>query len=227
MALHPLGHVHALRPHGTVRPDVDLLHFAEDAALDNLSATAHRVEGRPLVAHLDDHAVILGGLVEVVEFPERTHERLLHVHADTLLHRADGDGRVDMVRRRNGHRVHAQEGAGVEELAVVREERHRVHVEVDAFLDELHLRAITRRVVGVAERDNVYESALEHRRPVAVALAHHADDGEAYLAAAATPRVAAAAGRQGRNARRALEESSSSHVESHFLCSLLFVCKPR
>ena len=215
MALHPLRDILALRPHGAVCPHVDFRDVAEDAALDHFRAAAHRIEGRTLVAHLDDHAVLLGRLVEVVEFPERAHERLLHVHVDALLHRADRDGSVDVVGRGDGHRVDAEEGARVEKLAVVREEGNFVHVEVNAVLRQTQLGRFAGLVVGVAERDDVHEAALEHRRPVAVALAHHAHDCEANLVAAAAPRVAAAAGRQGRDARRALEESSSVSVELH------------
>ena len=207
MALHPVGDGLALRPHGAVRPHVDLLRVSEDAALQHLRAATHRGEGGPLVAHLHDHVVVLRRAVEVVELPEGAHERLLHVDVDALLHRADRHRGVDVVGRGDRHRVDAEHPGAVKELAVVGEERHAVHVEVDAVLRKPLLRLLAHRVVGVAERDHLDEARLQHRRPVAVALAHHADRGEPYLLPAA--RADASADGEGRSPRKTSDEAPS------------------
>ena len=232
MGLHVVRHALTLRPHGAVRPHVDLRHVAEDAALDDLRAAAHRVERGALVAHLRDDAHLAGGTVEVVEFPERAHERLLHVDVDAELHRLDRDGRVDVVRRGDGHRLDAELHAVVEQLAVVGVERHLHRVEVEArrqlallaFVGDRRRRARPHVRVRIAHRDDLGEAALHHRHPVRIALAHHAHDREADLVAELpdAPGPLRRMARQ-REASGDAQEPSSAEIQLH--CPFSFLCR--
>ena len=213
-----VGDAGALRPHGAVRPDVHLGDLAEDPALEDLGAAAHGVEGRALVAHLHDDAVLLGRPVEVVELPEGPDERLLDVDVDALLHRLDGDGRVDVVRRRDRHRVDLELVALLEELAVVGKERNVGEVDPREVLLSLAERLVAHGGVRIAPGDELREAALDHRRPVAVALAHHADGGETDLAARSAPDGEHVSGRaNGGDARDSPEESPSACFDTHFV----------
>ena len=214
VVLDPLCNALALRPHGTVRPNVDFPDVAEDAALEDLGAAAHRVERRALVAHLHDYAVLAGGLLKVLELPEGADEGLLNVDVDALLHRLDRDRRVDVVRRRDRHRVDAELVGVVEELAVVGVERNLREVEVGEVLLRLFKRLVQHVGVCIAERDHLDEAGLEHRRPVAVALAHDTDGREADLLSwlAGMRREASARAKQ-RNARETAEKTSSAGID--------------
>ena len=210
---------------------MDFLDVAEDAALDDLDVAAETVARRTLVAHLAHDAVRLGGLEELLRLPERAHERLLHVDVLAHLHRADRDGGVHVVGRRDGDRIELRAHL-VEHLAVVREERHLRGVEAEGG-GQLALLLLAldvagglrdRRAVRVTERDDLGEAALDHRHPVAEALAHHAAHGEADLLLAQPTGAAAAArsedGEPGRK-RGGPEEASPIHLETHL--NVLFV----
>ena len=216
-----LRYVEALRPDRAVRPHVDLRDVAEDAALDDLDVAAETVAAGALVAHLRDHVVGLRGVEELVRLPDGAHERLLHVHVDAHLHRADGDGGVHVVGRRDGHRLDLELGLVVQHLAVVRVERHLGELlgEAGDLLRVLVVDGVDALVrVGVAPGDELGEAALDHGHPVGVALAHHADGGEADLlrgGGEADPGRA-----HGGDGAGALEEASSASGEH----VVLFVC---
>ena len=170
-----------LRPHGTVRPDMNFLDLAEDAGLENLRAAAQAVEGAALVAHLHADAAVAGGAVEVVEFPQRAHERLLDVDVDAHLHRGNRDRSVHVVGARNRHRVDADSACVVEKLTIVGVEGNLGKIERRAHLLELSLRGRNLLGVGIADRDELGLAGLDHGIPVGKALAHNADGGKADL----------------------------------------------
>ena len=214
MALHPVADRLALRPHRTVRPDVHLGDIADDAALQDLRAAAHGVERAALVAHLHDDAVVLRRLVEVLELPQGADERLLHVDVDALLHRADRDRTVNVVGRRDRHRLDAKHAGIVHELAVVGVERNLRDVNAEG-LEVLSRRNDAKNVsIRIADRHEFGHTRLQHRHPVRIALAERADAREADLALALADREAAT-GRQHRRARETAEERPS--VQIHVL----------
>ena len=100
---------------------------------------------------------------------------------DTLTHGSDGDRGVNVIGRGNGHRLNTEYARIVEKFAVVGVERHAVHVKINAVLHETQLGGVAYIVVAVAERDNLNEPRLEHRRPVRISLAHDANDGKLDL----------------------------------------------
>ena len=172
---------------------------------DCFAAQPHRNTG--LMAHLDDNAVFFSRPAEVIKFPKRAHKRLLNENMNPLAHRLDGDGGVDVVGGRNRHRLDAEQSGVVQKLAVVRIERHAVHIEIDAVADKTHLGVMALGVIAVAERDDFDLAGLKHRRPVGIALAHHADDGKLDLLFSA--RAHAAADRKSRSSGETADEISS------------------
>ena len=98
---------------------------------------------------------------------------------------------------------------------------HGIHEVGGQFALLLVVRDVRRGVldgvrVGVKEGHHFGEAALDHRHPVAEALAHHARDGEADLAGAAIAggRLCAAAS-CGRECGSAANELSSVQIELH------------
>ena len=130
-----------------------------------------------------------------------------------------------MVRRRNRHRVDFELFGVVEKLAVVGVERNLREVEAGEVLLRLFKRLSQHVGVGIAERDHLDESGLEHRRPVAVALAHDADGREADLLSglAGVRREAPTCAKQ-RNARETADKTPSAgtdHLDFPYLFLLV------
>ena len=224
---HVIRYASALRPHGAIGPHMHFLHLAKNSALEHLRATAHRIERRTLVAHLHDHAVFLGRLVEVVELPQRAHQRLLHIDMDTLLHCLDGDGRMDVVGRRNRHRINAEHTGVGEQITIVRVVRNLREI-AKTILRGLRNACFIDRTICIAKSNHLGHASLEHWRPIAVTLAADTDRREADLAVGTADREATAERAHGTDAGETAEEPSSAgteHYVSPYFCPCMLNMK--
>ena len=79
-------------------------HLARFDAAADFDAAARAVAGAAVVAHLGDHAVLLGDPLEVARLPDRPHQRLLDIDVAAQLHRLDRRPRVGVVGGRDDHR---------------------------------------------------------------------------------------------------------------------------
>ena len=137
----------ALRPvaERPVGPDVDLAHFTDRAAVNQLVAGAGVVGRVTLVAHLRDDLAILRFLGQDARFLDRPAERLLHVDVLAEIHRQRRDRRVHVIRRSDDDRVDVL--LLLEHLAVVTVLRELRQVLVDEAPGVLA--AVLRRPAGV------------------------------------------------------------------------------
>ena len=84
---------------------MDGVDFADGPVADPLEQQAAGLEGVPLVAHLCDDVLLLGGFGHLTALIHRVGQRLLAVYMLAVLHRGDGCDRVIVVRRAHHHGV--------------------------------------------------------------------------------------------------------------------------
>ena len=97
--------VRALRPDRTVRPDVNLFQFAQNAGANLSGAAADGVERAALVPHLGADAAFAGEVPQVTRFADRAGQRLLRIAVFLGLQTHRRNGGVHVVGGRTGHGV--------------------------------------------------------------------------------------------------------------------------
>ncbi len=81
------------------------MHLADRAVADPLDQQPARLEGVPLVAHLRDDLVLLGGLGHGTAFGDRVGQGLLAVDVLAMADGRDGRDRMVMVGRGDHHGI--------------------------------------------------------------------------------------------------------------------------
>lgn len=141
--------IHALRPDGTIRPDVNFAHRTDEAGLHDFHRAAQTILGTALVAHLRDDAVFLGQLAQEARFIDRLRQRFLAVNILAQLDGRRGHQRVHVIRGRNDDRI--------ESLFLF--EHHAPVLIKPGFRILLELTGGAGRV-HVAQRHNVFAGAM-------------------------------------------------------------------
>ena len=168
-----LGHSRGLRPHGAVGPHVTFLDLANGAGPQRLHALAHASARGALVAHLRANLVLLRHQPHLARFPHSMGQRLLAIHVNALVHRADGGRRVGVIR--GGH------GAGIDVLAHLVE--HLAEVGKLLGLGPFLSRAAAAIEITITKRNHL--ANLASTTYVATAFAAHSDAGhsDAFIGA--------------------------------------------
>ena len=168
-----LGHSRSLRPHGAVGPHVAFLDLANGAGPQRLHALAHASARGALVAHLRANLVLLRHQPHLACFPHGMSQRLLAIHVDALVHRADGGRRVGVIRGGNG--------AGIDVLAHLVE--HLTEVGELLSLGPFLCRAAAAIEITITQCNHL--ANLASATYVATAFAAHSDagHGDAFIGA--------------------------------------------
>ena len=95
----------ALRPHRPVAPRVHFSHVADVAVPDDFRRLPRAFVGITLVAHLRGHLVFRGRLAQLTRFPDRPHQRLLHVNMLAAFHTPHGRRGMHVIRYGDDHRI--------------------------------------------------------------------------------------------------------------------------
>ena len=155
-----------LRPHRPVAPGVHFGDVADVAVPDDLRGLPRAFVGIALVAHLRGDLVFRGRLAQLARFPDRAHQRLLHVHVLAALHAPHGRRGVHVVRYGDDH--------GVDVLAFLIQ--HLPEVFVLRRLVEARERGGGAAVVHIAERHDIFRG--RRGRNIRCRLPAGADRGE-------------------------------------------------
>ena len=95
----------ALWPDGTIRPDMDLAHRADDAGLDHFDRAAQTIMRAALIAHLRGDFVFAGEVAQITRLMHRLRERLLTINVFAKFDRRRGNQCVHVIGRRNDHGI--------------------------------------------------------------------------------------------------------------------------
>ena len=153
------------------RTNMDFTQLSDAAVAHEFARAAHRSQRVQLRAVLENGAIALRRIHQRAAFADGVAQRLLAVHILARLHGRNGDRRVPVVRRRDGHGLHVR----------TRQQLPEVRVGIRRLKPQIPRIAIASWLPHVAHGDTLHVGIFCERAPYAAHAASAADetDGDA------------------------------------------------